>query len=158
MNSHKNRKRLRIIYDDSTKKDNGMISLSKFLNQCPILLEDMCTLLLHFRTKRIGIIADIEKAFLQVGLKEQDRDVTRFFWIIDTKTKEFNNNLETYRFIRIPFGIISSIFVLENTIQHHLGEYNSVITFKIKDDIYIDNLFTRTDCKEDAIKLLTELK
>ena len=85
----------------------------------------MCTLLLHFRTKTIGIIADIEKAFLQVGLKEQDRDVTRFFWIIDTKTKEVNNNLETYRFIRISFGIISSIFVLENTIQHHLGEYNS---------------------------------
>ena len=29
---------------------------------------------------------------------------------------------------------------------------------EIKDDIYVDNLVTRTDCKEDAIKLYTKLK
>ena len=135
-----------------------MRSLNEGLSRGPIILEDMCTLLLRFRTKRIGIIADIEKAFLQVGLHEQYRDVTRFLWIKDTKTKEINNNLETYRFTRIPFGIISSPFLLENTVQHHLGVYNSAVALEIKDDIYVDNLVTGTDCEEDAIKLYTELK
>ena len=103
----------------------------------------MYALLLRFRIKRIGINANFEKAFLQVGLQEQDQNVTRFLWIKDTKTKEINNNLETYRFIRIPFGIISSSFHLKNTIQHHLGECNSVIALQIKIDIYVDNRLRR---------------
>ena len=104
-----------------------MRSLNEFLSRGPIILEYMCALLLRFRTKRIGIITNIKKTLLQVGLKEQDRDVTRFLWIKDTKTTEINNNLETYRLTRIPFDIISSPFLFENTIQHHLGEYNSAI-------------------------------
>ena len=41
--------------------------------------------------KRIGIIADIEKAFLQVALQRKERDVTRFLWL-----KDVVNNLVTY--------------------------------------------------------------
>ena len=100
----------------------------------------MYALLLRFRIKRIGINANFEKAFLQVGLQEQDQNVTRFLWIKDTKTKEINNNLETYRFIRILFGIISTSKI---TIQHHLGECNSVIALQIKIDIYVDNRLRR---------------
>ena len=76
----------------------------------------MYALLLRFRIKRIRINANFEKAFLQVGLQEQDQNVTRFLWIKDTKTKEINNNLETYRFIRILFGIISTSKILFNII------------------------------------------
>ena len=150
---NKSTTKIRIVYDASAKKKNGMKSLNECLSRGPIILEDMCALFLRFRTKRIGIIADIGKVFLQVGLQEQDRDVTRFLWIKDTKTKEVNNDIETYRFTRIRFGMISSPFFLENTIQHHLGEYNSAIALEIKDDIYVDNLVTRTDCEEDAINL-----
>ena len=108
INPNKSTTKIKIVYDASAKKKNGMRSLNECLSRGPIILEDMCALLLRFRTKRIGLIADIEKAFLQVGLQEQDRDVTRFLWIKDTKTKEINNNIETYRFTRIPFGIIPS--------------------------------------------------
>ena len=61
-------------------------------------------------------------------------------WIKDVKTKEINNSSETYRFTKIPFGIISISFLLENTIHiiHHLEESNSAIALKIKDDIYLD--------------------
>ena len=155
---NKSTTKIRIVYDASTKKKNDMKSLNGCLSRRPVILEDMPALLLRFRIKRIGIIADIEKPFLQVGLQELDRDVTRFLWRKDTKTKEIHNNIETYRFTRIPFGIIFSPFLLENTIQNHLGEYNSAIASKIKDDIYVDNLVTGTDCEEDAINLYTELK
>ena len=95
INPNKSTTKIRIVYDASAKKKNGMRSLNQCLSRGPIILEDMCALLLRGRTKRIGIIADIEKAFLKVGLQDQDRDVTRFLWIKDTKTKEINNNIET---------------------------------------------------------------
>ena len=44
-----------------------------------MILPDMVGLLLRFRTYSVVILADIEKAFLQVAIQEVDRDVTRFF-------------------------------------------------------------------------------
>ena len=124
MNPNKSTTKIRIVYNAAVKKKNSTRSLN---DRGPLILEDICALLLRFRTIRIGIVADIEKSFLQVGLQEQNRDVTRFRWIKNIKTEEINNNCETYRFTRIPLGIISSPFLLENTIHHHLWEYNSPI-------------------------------
>ena len=70
--------------------------------------------------KRTGIIADIEKAFLKVALQPKERDVNRFLWLKDIKQPVSPNNPVTYRFTRIPFGIISSPFLLGATIKHYL--------------------------------------
>ena len=71
--------KFRIVYDASAKTKKNMKSLSECLHRGLVILEDLCGLLLRFRTRRIGIIADIEKAFLQVGLRQVDRDVTRSY-------------------------------------------------------------------------------
>ena len=68
INPNKSTAKIRIFHDDPAKKKNGMRSLNDCLSRGSITLEDMSVLLLHFRTKRIGIIADIEKVFLRVGL------------------------------------------------------------------------------------------
>ena len=93
-----------------------MKSLNKCLHRGPVILEDLYGLLLIFRTKRIGIIADIEKAFLQVGLHQGNGDVTRFLWLKDIKGKETDNNIQTYRYAKLSFGIISNPFLLST--QH----------------------------------------
>ena len=67
-----------------------MRSLNECLSRVPLILENMCALLLRFRTKKIGIIPDIEKAFLQVGLQEHNQNVARFLWIKDTKSCRVN--------------------------------------------------------------------
>ena len=64
LNPNKGTTNTRIVYDASAKKKNGMKSLNECLSRGPTILEDICALLFRFRTKRIGIIADIEKAFL----------------------------------------------------------------------------------------------
>jgi hypothetical protein len=57
------------------------------LNDClldvPPKLKDLTKLLIRFRANPVAITTDIEKAFLHVGLKEDDRDVTRFLWLSD---------------------------------------------------------------------------
>ena len=39
--------------------------------------------IIRFRLHSIAIIADIEKAFLQVQMNESDRDMVRFLWFDD---------------------------------------------------------------------------
>ena len=108
INPKKSTTKIRTVYDASAKKKNGMRSSNECLHRCPVILK-----VRHFRTKRIGITADIDKSFLQIALQEQDRDVTWILWIKDIKTEEINNNFETYRFKRFPFGITFNSFHLK---------------------------------------------
>ena len=47
------------------------------MNRGPVLLPDHCGILLRFRIQLTVLLADIEKAFLQIGIQEPDQDVTR---------------------------------------------------------------------------------
>ena len=49
-----------------------MSSLNECLHRGPVILPDLCGILIRFRIYPIVVLADIEKAFLQVG-------ITRFF-------------------------------------------------------------------------------
>ena len=42
------------------------------------------------------VLADIEKAFLQVGIQDAERDVTRFLWLRDPAKLDTEDNLITY--------------------------------------------------------------
>ena len=89
----------------------------------------------------IAILADIEKAFLQIGVQENEHDVTRFLWFTDpTKPERVKGNLSVYRFCRVPFGIIWSPFLLEGTLKFHLKKEGSHTTKIICDNIYVDNV------------------
>jgi len=70
----------------------------------------------------IAMVVDVEKAFLSIGLQKQDRDVTRFLWLKNPKNVNIEGNIEIFRFYRIPFGVISSPFLLGATISHHLKQ------------------------------------
>ena len=45
------------------------------------MLHDLCGMLIRFRIHPIAVVADIEKAFLQIRLQKNQRNVTRFFWL-----------------------------------------------------------------------------
>jgi len=97
------------MYDASAKTKQEHKSLNKCLYRGPVILPDVTGLLLRFRLSPIGLTSDIEKAFLNVSLQGKDRDVTRFLWLNNTETTAINDeNLEVYRFCRVPFGVVSS--------------------------------------------------
>ncbi|XP_057296720.1 uncharacterized protein LOC130625638 [Hydractinia symbiolongicarpus] len=150
--------KLRIVYDASAKTKKGNKSLNECLHRGPVIMEDLCGLLLRFRTKKTGIIADIEKAFLQIAIQENDRDVTRFIWLKDVKKQVSDDNLEMWRFVRLPFIIISSPFLLGATIQHHITNIDEPVAEQIKDSIYVDNMIYGTDNKKEAIDLYRNAK
>ena len=150
--------KIRIVYDASAKIKRSAKSLNKCLYRGPVILEDLCGLLLRFRMKKIGLVSDIEKAFLQVGLHEADRDVTRFLWLKDIQKPVSKDNLLVCRFKRLPFGIISCPFLLGATIKHHLEKENSATAKNIKNDFYVDNLISGADNEKDAVRLYRDVK
>ena len=146
------------MYDASVKIKQCAKSLNECLYRGPVILEDLCGLLIRFRMKEIGMVSDIQKAFLQVGLHEADRDVTRFLWLKDIQKPVSKDNLLVCRFKRLSFGIISSPLLLGATIKHHLEKENSATAKSIKNDFYVDNLITGADNEKDAIRLYRDAK
>ena len=71
----------------------------------------------------------------------------------DVNYPVINDNVEVYRFARIPFRIISSPFLLGATIQHHIENSRAPVTDKIKDNIYVDNIITGADNDNEAVEL-----
>jgi len=151
--------KVRIVYDASVKANKGAKSLNDCLYRGPINLPDMCGMLLRFRTYYIAILADIEKAFLQIGIQEHERDITRFLWFKDPSQPErVVGNLSIYRFCRVPFGIICSPFLLEATLKYHLKRDNSNIATMICNNIYVDNLSVGATSFQEACDTYKEAK
>ena len=73
VNLQKTNTKVRVVYDASAKLTKDHKSLTECLYRGPVLLNDMCGLLMRFRLHKIGIVSDIEKAFLQVGLQPNER-------------------------------------------------------------------------------------
>ena len=131
--------RLRVVYDASSKS-NG-ISLNSCLYTGPSLSKNILDILIRFRSFKVAMISDIEKAFLMVSIAEVDRNVLRFLWVDDiSKDKP---EIITLRFTRVVFGVSSSPFLLNATIAHHIGQYELVdpaFVEKFSENIYVDDL------------------
>lgn len=145
--------KVRVVYDASARCKPENKSLNECLYRGPILLQNLTGILLRFRLNKIAVVADIEKAFLQIGLQDEAKDVTRFFWLKDKDKIGVENNIQMYRFCRVPFGIISSPFLLAATIDHHLKNCNSDVGEKIRENIYVDNVITGTQSCQEAVHL-----
>ena len=128
------------------------------MHRGPVILEDLCSLLLRFRTKNVAVVADIEKAFLQISLQPESRDVTRFLWLKDISKPIDDDNLITYRFTRVPFGIICSPFLLSGSIQHYLRGLSVNYASKLLDDLYVDNVVSGEETPREAIELYVNSK
>ena len=159
MTPSKSTTKLRIVYDASIKAKKGDKSLNECLHRGPVLLPDLCGILLRFRIQLIAIFADIEKAFLQVGIQKADRDVMRFLWFKDlTNLDVSDENLDTYRFCQVPFGIICSPFLLAGTIKYHLKQIGTSVALKISDNIYVDNVLLGANSVQNAYEIYLESK
>ena len=64
--------KVRIVYDVPSKAGSDMNSLNECLHRGPVILTDLCGLLIRFCIYPIVVLADIEKAFLQVGIQEAE--------------------------------------------------------------------------------------
>ena len=91
------------------------------LDPGPCLLPNIFDILVRFRLEKIGIVADIKKAFLQIAIDEDQRDFLGMIWYENVFAQ--NPTVKILRFVRVVFGLISSPFILNRTVRIHLQKY-----------------------------------
>ena len=70
--------KIRIVYDGSTKTAKSEPSINEGLQTGPNLIPKLFDVLVRFRSHRIAVTADIEKAFFMISIIPADGDVLRF--------------------------------------------------------------------------------
>ena len=149
--------KLRIVYDASASSEGP--SLNDCLQKGPRFNQVIFDLLIRFRSYRIALTGDVEKAFLMIEVENQDRDVLRFVWIDDIHKEE--PQLQEYRFTRVVFGVTSSPFLLNATIKFHLESFSKTdqtTVERLLQSTYVDDIVAGADTEDEAYQLYTRAK
>ena len=146
--------KFRIVYDTSTKRNSNSALLNDCLETGSSLQNLLWDILVRTRLRPVLLCGDIEKAFLLIRIRENDRDALQFDWIQNRGP----TNIEILRFTRFVFGLTQSTFILESTLKKHFENFKQVYTKiieVIENDMYIDDLVTGEE-KLDEVKIFKE--
>lgn len=95
---------------DGSAKGTESPSINDHLETGPNFIPSLFDVLVKFRCHPIGLTTDIEKAFLQIERKPEDRDKLRFLWVDDHKSKD--PKVVQLRFCCLVFGLKPSPSIL----------------------------------------------
>ncbi|VDO35874.1 unnamed protein product, partial [Brugia timori] len=143
---------LRVVFDASSHA-KGELSINECMFKGTNFLTNILLLFFDFQKSDTAIIADIKKAFHQIGLHSDHRDACRFLWIKDPHKPLNKDNLIVYRFTCVPFGIITSPFILAATLLYHFQNTDKNFYEKYGKSFYVDNLITSVNNTEEATTL-----
>ena len=147
--------KLRVVYDTSSKTSG--ISSNEYLYKGPKFHQLILDLLIRFRSYKVTLNADVEKAFLMIAIDEKDCDVLRFIWVDNVAQEE--PEVRVYRFTRVVFGVSSSPFLLNVTVKYHLERFldsNEVTVNRLLWSTYVDDIISGADSDEEAFELYTK--
>ena len=147
--------RCRIVFDASAREGNG-VSLNDCVLPAPALQPNLASVLIRFRTNRIGLLMDIEKMFLQSKLAPEDRDVNRYLW----RDLQFNETPKVYRMQRLTFGVNSSPFLAISTVHAHAKKYAELFPNAVQEtlqNMYVDDVLTGADTVNSTMKLQQDM-
>ena len=154
--------KVKMVFDASTRPHPTANSVNECMHTGPLPLQPLLWgILIIARLSTHLLLANVQKAFPQVGLKEDDRDAFRFLF-------DINGQVELLRFTRVPFGVEASPFMLGATLQHHFNlqpeKYQKTIESLIQ-NTYVDYLMKTgsdiadlEDLKREATEILDDAK
>ena len=107
--------KVRMVFDASAKPHPLANSINDCMHTGPPLQPLLWDIMIRARLSTHLLLADLQKGFLQIGIKEEDRDAFRFLFNVNGKE-------ERLRFARVPFGAEASPFMLGATLQHPFNQ------------------------------------
>lgn len=147
---------------DASCKSGRHPSLNECLEKGPNLIELLPATIIRFRENRIGVIADIRKAFQMIEVHDGDQYYLLFLWWEDDSCTK----MVVFKHKRVVFGLKSSPFILAAVIEKHLDDVSDKdkeVSMKLKKSSYVDNSVTSVDSYEEycefkskSIQLMSE--
>ncbi|KRZ65467.1 hypothetical protein T10_12933, partial [Trichinella papuae] len=141
----------RVVFDGSAKY--GGVSLNQCLEAGPNLQTDLLGVLLRFRQYQIAVQADIEKMYLQVARRVEDRDACCFLW----RNCLQDAPVRAYRLTRVCFGSACSPYLAMNVIKAHAERNREECDEVIKralSNMYVDDLVMSCDEESEVAALI----
>ena len=119
-------------------------SLNDCLHPGPPLRNQLWSVLTRNRFHSVAVTGDIRKVFLQIRIRQAERDSLRIHWMKDVHLRE----VEILRFTRVVFTLAPSLFLLNGVIQQHLELWRPRLPESISGalkSLYVDDFFFQVD-------------
>lgn len=130
--------KLRIVYDASAWTNHNATNLNDCLYPGPPLQNYIWNVLVHMRFHPVALTGDLKRAFLQLRIKKEERDVLRFHWKSHQEAEA-----ETLRFTCTLFSLTSLPFLISGVIKSHLNSWeaqNPELITELRRSLYVDDL------------------
>ncbi|XP_063988136.1 uncharacterized protein LOC135168143 [Diachasmimorpha longicaudata] len=145
--------KVRAVFDGSSKTNTG-VSLNETLHVGPTIQDDIFSLLLRFRLYPYVLTGDIEKMCRQVLVRPEDRLYQRILWHNGKEpVRTFELNTVTFGLSAAPYLAIRCLHQLANDEGHRYPVAAKVL----QRDLYVDDLLTGTQTREEAVQLRERL-
>ena len=139
-----------MVFDASAKPHPLANSVNACMHTGPPLQPLLWNIMIRARMSTDILLADFQKAFLQISIKDEDREAFRFLFNI-------NGKKEHLRFARVSFGAEASPFMLGATLQYHFNKQPPEVQDTVqalKENTYVNNLMKTGN----GVKELKEFK
>ena len=147
-----------VVYDCSARGAKEVPSLNDCLEPGPALQNKIYDVLVRGRFHSVAFAGGMRQAFLQVRIREGERDALRFHWLHDLHSTQ----VQVFRFTRALFGLAPSPFLLGGVIEQHLESWSGKLPQSVAEilrSLYVDDLIsggpTVTKAKELKCDVVT---
>ena len=145
-----------IVYDGSARSTPTSFSVNDCLMTGPNMIPKLFNILVKFCWNLVAVTADIEKAFLMIGIHPSDRDMLHFLWF--KHPDKADSEVAHFRFTYLIFSLHPSPAIL---ISHHLKGYfekHPTLVQSIENSLYVDDLIAGEDTVEQGFDLYVKVK
>eukprot|EP00795_Rhopilema_esculentum_P000677 gene677-biopygen7196 len=141
--------KVRMVFDASARPDHSSNSINDCMYKGLAIQPHLWDILIRARMSPCILLGDVQKAFLQIGIKSEDRDAFRFLFTLGGKE-------EHLCFLRVPFGTEASAFMLGATLVYHYDhcdtpEFEETVKM-LRESTYVDNLMATGESCESLQK------
>ena len=140
---------------DGYAHGKGQSSVNHTLEVGPNLNPDVLEVLIRFRLKKVAWTADITKAFLQISLTKEDSQALRFLWVDDPARD--HPRIIDYCWVRLPFGLTCSPYILRAVIGQNLKSYESSYpnaVAQLSRQLYVDDWIGGSNTVGEAVETI----
>ena len=147
-----------VVFDCSAKGSNDVLTLNDRLEVGPNYMPHLFDTLLRFRSYMVALTADIEKAYLQIEVKEADRDFLRLLWYDNVNSDA--PAIVQLRMKRLPFGLTSSPAIFGETIRKHVSKFRESHPriVNMLEHLYADDFSGGSNDSEEALTVYKDAK